>query len=166
MGRTGAWFAHAREAIRPDIVTLAKALGNGFPMGAVLATGGAADLFTPGSHGTTFGGNPLAARVGLTVLEQVEPLLDQVTSTGAWLMEQLRALPGVAGVRGRGLFIGILTEEPLAAQIVAAARNHGIIMNAPRESVVRLVPPLILTPDQVSPLLEVWPALLDEARHG
>ncbi len=166
MGRTGAWFAHSREQIRPDVVTLAKALGNGFPMGAVLATGAAAELFTPGSHGSTFGGNPLAARVGLTVLGLIEPLLDQVVLTGDWLMERLRGLPGVASVRGRGLFIGVELTEPVAAGLVTAARDHGIILNAPRPGIVRLVPPLIITAEQLAPLLEAWPQLLEAARHG
>jgi len=166
MGRTGAWFAHTREGIRPDIVTLAKALGNGFPIGAALATGAAADLFTPGLHGTTFGGNALACRVGLTVIDQIGPLLGHVQSTGSWLMDQLRTLPGVAEVRGRGLFIGVRLEQPVAQALVRAALSHGIILNAPHEDTLRLVPPLILTEDDVSPLLETWPVLWQEASHA
>jgi len=166
MGRTGAFFAHTREGIIPDIVTLAKALGNGFPMGAVLATGDAAGFFTPGSHGSTFGGNPLAARVGLTVIDQIEPLLPHVASIGEWLMDQLRALDGVREVRGRGLFIGVGLDQPIAAAMAKAALGHGIIVNAPREDTLRLVPPLILTQDDVSPLFDVWPQLLTEANHG
>jgi len=166
MGRTGAFFAHSREGIVPDIVTLAKALGNGFPMGAVLATGRAAGFFTPGSHGSTFGGNALASRVGLTVIDQIEPLLPHVASMGAWLMDQLRTLDGVKEVRGRGLFIGVGLEKPIATQMSKAALNHGIIVNAPREDTLRLVPPLILTQDDVSPLFDVWPTLLKEASNG
>ena len=166
MGRTGAFFAHTREGILPDIVTLAKALGNGFPMGAVLATGPAADFFTPGSHGSTFGGNALASRVGLTVVDQIELLLPQVVSTGAWLMDQLRVLNGVSQVRGRGLFIGVGLDGDCAPALAAAALRSGIILNAPRPDTIRLVPPLILTPDDVSPLLEAWSGLIDEARHA
>jgi len=166
MGRTGAFFAHTREGILPDIVTLAKALGNGFPMGAVLATGRTATFFTPGSHGSTFGGNALASRVGLTVIDQIEPLLPHVEATGAWLMDQLRQLPSVAGVRGRGFFIGVVLDEPIAPGVAKAALNHGIILNAPRQDVLRLVPPLILAQEDVSPLLEVWPTLIKEAHHG
>jgi len=166
MGRTGAFFAHTREGIIPDIVTLAKALGNGFPMGAVLATGSAANLFTPGSHGSTFGGNPLASRVGLTVIDQIEPLLPHVASTGTWLMNQLRTLPGVKEVRGRGFFIGVGLERPIAAAMSKAALDHGIIVNAPREDTLRLVPPLILTQDDVSPLFDMWPLLWEEANRG
>jgi acetylornithine aminotransferase len=165
MGRNGAWFDHQAEGIRADIVTVAKALGNGFPIGAVLATGDAATVFTPGSHGTTFGGNPLACRVSLTVLDHIEGLLPHVTEIGTWLMERLRELPGVAQVRGRGLFIGVRTTEPIAAKIVAAALDHGIIMNAPRDDIVRLVPPLVLTREDVEPLLEVWPTLVGQASH-
>jgi len=166
MGRTGAFFAHAVEGITPDIVTLAKALGNGFPMGAVLATGRAAGFFTPGSHGSTFGGNALAARVGLTVVNLIEPLLGHVASTGAWLMDQLRGMDGVAEVRGRGLFIGVGLDGDYAPQFAKAALAHGIILNAPRPDTLRLVPPLILTQDDVSPLLTAWPRLIEEARHA
>ena len=166
MGRTGEWFAHTREGVRPDIVTLAKALGNGFPIGAALATGPAADLFTVGAHGTTFGGNALACRVGLTVLDQIEPLLPKVQATGRWLIEQLRGLPGVAEVRGRGLFIGVRLDQAVAPQLVAAALNRGVIINAPRPDTLRLVPPLIITEADLVPFLEAWPALFEEARHG
>ena len=166
MGRTGDWFAHTREGVRPDIVTLAKALGNGFPIGAALATGPAADLFTVGSHGTTFGGNALACRVGLTVLDQMEPLLPKVQAIGRWLIDQLCQLPGVAEVRGRGLFIGVKLEQEIAPQLVAAALNHGIIINAPRPDTLRLVPPLIITEDDLAPFWEAWPVLFEEARHG
>ena len=166
MGRTGAWFAHTREGIVPDIVTLAKAIGNGFPMGAVLATGEAATLFTPGSHGTTFGGNALACRVGLTVLDQMEPLLPQITATGDWLMGALAALPGVASVRGRGLFIGVVLEAPVAQVLAAKALERGIIMNAPRPDVIRLVPPLIVTQEDLQLLLDAWPSLWKEVNHG
>ncbi|MDR2975260.1 MAG: acetylornithine transaminase [Propionibacteriaceae bacterium] len=166
MGRTGAWFAHSREGVRPDIMTLAKALGNGFPIGATLATGKAASLFTPGSHGSTFGGNALACRVGLTVIDQLEPLLPQIAATGDWLADQLRALPGVVEVRGRGLFVGVQLARPVAAAMVEAGLKHGIVMNAPRPAVIRLVPPLIVTQDDLAPLLEVWGALWDEAGRG
>ncbi|MDR0849428.1 MAG: acetylornithine transaminase [Propionibacteriaceae bacterium] len=166
MGRTGAWFAHTHEGIVPDIVTLAKALGNGFPIGAVLATGEAATLFTPGSHGTTFGGNALACRVGLAVIEQMEPLLPQIRATGEWLMGELSALAGVASVRGRGLFIGVVLEDPVAQVLAAKALDKGIILNAPRPDVIRLVPPLIVTQQDLALLLEAWPTLWKEALHG
>ncbi|MCL2784669.1 MAG: acetylornithine transaminase [Propionibacteriaceae bacterium] len=166
MGRTGTWFGFNHDGILPDIVTLAKALGNGFPMGAVLASGQAADLFTPGSHGTTIGGNPLACRVGLVVLDHVALLLDHVGSMGQWLMAALRTLDGVRSVRGRGLAIGIELEEPIAGALVTAGLNHGFIVNAPAPNLIRLVPPLILTQDEAGAFLDIWPTLIKEAHHG
>jgi len=166
MGRTGAMLAHTREGITPDIVTLAKALGNGFPIGAMLATGRAAGLFTPGSHGTTFGGNALACRVGLTVVGQIESLLGHVLQVGEWLAARLRELPGVAEVRGRGLLIGVRLTDPIAPRIVAAGLNHGLILNAPRPDVIRLVPPLVITEADLAQLLDAWPDLVTEAGRG
>ena len=166
MGRTGAWFAHTHEEVVPDIVTLAKALANGFPIGAVLATGATGDLFTVGLHGTTFGGNPLACSAALATLDQIEPLLDHVTQIGTWLMDQLRNLPEVSNVRGRGLAIGVCLQSPIAAKLVESARHHGIILNAPRENVIRLVPPLIVTQEEVQPLIDLWPTLVKGATHG
>ncbi|MDR0415816.1 MAG: acetylornithine transaminase, partial [Propionibacteriaceae bacterium] len=164
VGRTGDWFAHTAEGVVPDIVTLAKALGNGFPVGACLALGEAADLFAPGAHGSTFGGNALAARVGLTVLDHVGPLLPHVTATGEWLRAELAGLPGVAGVRGRGLFTGVQVAAPAARAFAAAALEAGIVLNAPRPDVIRLVPPLVVTPDELGELLAAWPDLYAAAQ--
>jgi acetylornithine aminotransferase len=163
LGRTGAWFAHTADGVTPDLVTLAKALGNGFPIGACLALGDTADFFTPGAHGTTFGGNPLACRVGLTVLDGIGALLPHIQSTGEWLCAQLADLPGVAEVRGRGLFIGVRLTEPVAARLAAAALEAGFIVNAPRPDVIRLVPPLIITKADLVPLLDAWPEFLRRA---
>ena len=164
MGRTGAWFAHMADGVVPDIVTLAKALGNGFPVGAILARGGAATAFTPGLHGTTFGGNALACRVGLTVLEEIEPLLPQVVSTGSWLKDQLRSKAGVVDVRGRGLMLGVVLDAPIAANVVTAGLDAGFILNAPRPDVVRLVPPLVITRDELTELLDAWDGLVAQGR--
>ncbi|MDR1078329.1 MAG: acetylornithine transaminase [Propionibacteriaceae bacterium] len=165
VGRTGAWLAHSAEGVRADIVTLAKALGNGFPIGACLAAGPAADLFQPGQHGTTFGGNALACRVGLTVIELIEPLLPQIQATGAWLAQGLAQAPGVVEVRGRGLFLGVRLERAVAPELAAAALAAGLIVNAPRPDVIRLAPPLIIQPDDLAPLLEAWPDLWDRANR-
>lgn len=164
MGRTGDWFAHTREGVVPDLVTLAKALGNGFPIGACLATGRAGTLLHPGEHGSTFGGNALASRVGLTVVDTIAGLLGQVTATGAWLSDRLREQSGVVEVRGRGLFLGVVLDGPVGAAFSAAALEAGFIVNSPRSDVLRLVPPLIITPDDLQPLLDAWPALLSAAR--
>lgn len=165
MGRTGDWFAHTRENVKPDVMTLAKALGNGFPMGAVLARGEAAHLLTPGSHGTTFGGNPLACHVGLAVVDLLEPLLSHVRTTGSWLTDQLRTLDGVAEVRGRGLMIGVQLEDSCAPQMVRTARTHGFLINAPRENLIRLLPPLIIEPRELAGFIDAWPTLIKEAQH-
>lgn len=164
MGRTGDWFAHTREGVVPDLVTLAKALGNGFPIGACLATGRAGTLLHPGEHGSTFGGNALASRVGLTVVDTIAGLLGQVTATGAWLSDRLREQSGVVEVRGRGLFLGVVLDGPVGAAFSVAALEAGFIVNSPRSDVLRLVPPLIITPDDLQPLLDAWPALLSAAR--
>ncbi len=163
MGRTGDWFAHTREGIVPDIVTLAKSLGNGFPIGACLATGSAAALLGPGSHGSTFGGNPLAARAALTVIDLLEPLLPQVIETGDWLAAELAHVPGVDHVRGRGLLRGIVLEQPVGAAVFAAALDAGFVINSPRPSVLRLAPPLIITRDELSPFVDALGDLIVQA---
>ena len=159
LGRTGAWFAHQLSGVVPDLITLAKALGNGFPIGACLALGATADLFTPGLHGTTFGGNALGSRAGLATLEQIGPLLPHVTAVGDWLAAHLRTQPGVIEVRGRGLLLGVRLDQPVAAAFHAAALEAGIIVNAPRADVIRLVPPLVITQSDLAPLLDAWPTL-------
>jgi len=159
LGRTGAWFAHTANGVVPDLISLSKALGNGFPIGACLALGPTADLLTVGSHGSTFGGNPLACRASLATLPQIEALLPQVTQIGDWLRTQLAALPGVTEVRGRGLAIGIRLNQPVAAAFRDAALKAGIILNAPRPDILRLVPPLIITQADLAPLFQSWPAL-------
>ena len=167
IGRCGAWFAHQADGVLPDLVTVAKGLGGGFPVGACLAVGPAADLLTPGDHGTTFGGNPLAARVGLTVLDTIEAegLLERARATGDWLAEAVVSLgdPRIAGVRGRGLLRGIVLNEPLATAGAAVAQNRGFIVNAPRPDVFRLAPALTITVDELAPFLAALPQILDEA---
>ncbi len=167
IGRCGAWFAHHAEPVLPDLVTVAKGLGGGFPVGACLAVGAAADLLTPGDHGTTFGGNPLAARVGLTVLDTIEAegLLEHARATGEWLAAAVADLgdPRIAGVRGRGLLRGIVLTEPLATAGVAVAQDRGFIVNAPRPDVFRLAPALNITPEELAPFVAALPLILDEA---
>ena len=134
MGRTGSWLVHVDEGIRADI-TLAKGLGNGFPIGACLATGPAARLLGPGSHGSTFGGNPVAAIAGLAVIAVIErdDLLSHVTAMGEHLKTTIDQLghPLITGVRGRGLLRGITFAEPVAAAVADAALDAGFIVNAP-----------------------------------
>ncbi|MCC7413070.1 MAG: aspartate aminotransferase family protein [Gammaproteobacteria bacterium] len=149
MGRTGRWFACQHEDVCPDVMTLAKALGNGVPIGACLARGPAAGLFTAGRHGSTFGGNPLAARAALEVLAVIERdrLVERAAALGERLLAGFRhALDGaniVTGIRGRGLMLGIELAEP-CARLVELGLAHGVLVNVTAERVLRLLPPLIL----------------------
>ncbi|SEE09253.1 aspartate aminotransferase family protein [Pseudomonas migulae] len=155
IGRTGQWFAFQHEGIAPDVMTLAKGLGNGVPIGACLARGKAADLFTPGSHGSTFGGNPLACRVGCTVLEIIEEqgLLENATVQGERLLERLRIEladePNVLAIRGQGLMIGIELKQPIRDLTLIAARDHGLLINVTRGKTIRLLPPLTIDEREV-----------------
>ena len=153
MGRTGAWFAHQHSGIRPDVMTLAKALGNGIPIGACLASGPAAGLFQPGNHATTFGGNPLACAAALAVLDVMEreALPARAAMLGTRIQDGLRqalaGAPGVVAVRGLGLMIGIQLDRPCAA-LVGRALARGLLINVTADRVVRLLPPLVLTDAQ------------------
>lgn len=167
IGRTGHWFAHQADGIEPDIVTLAKALGGGLPIGACLAFGPAADAFTPGSHGSTFGGNPVSCAAALAVLEtiQADGLLDQAKRLGERLRHGVDGLahPLVAGVRGTGLLLGIELRAAVAPAAVDALRAAGFLANPVRPDVIRLAPPLILSTAQVDAFLAALPAALDQA---
>ena len=153
MGRTGAWMAHHLLApgVVPDVVTLAKGLGGGIPIGAVVATGQAAALLEPGQHGTTFGGNPVACAAALAVIGTIrsQSLLERVQQLGSAWSRELAAVDGVDQVRGRGLLLGVGLEDglPPAAEIAAALAARGFIVNAPRPDTIRLAPPFILFDD-------------------
>lgn len=167
IGRTGDWFAHTSSGIAPDVVTLAKGLGGGLPIGACIARGPAADLLPPGSHGTTFGGNPVACAAALAVLFAIErdDLLANVRTVGAALRDGVSALdhPLVAQVRGSGLLLAIVLAEPVAARVAANALDAGFIVNNATPNVLRLAPPLILRPDQAAAFVTALPSLLDTA---
>jgi acetylornithine/N-succinyldiaminopimelate aminotransferase len=169
MGRCGEWFAHQRLGVTPDLITVAKGLGNGFPMGACIALGRAAELFGPGQHGTTFGGNPVACAAGLAVIEflRSHDLLTRVTQAGEHLVSAISALddPRIAAVRGRGLLRGIVLNKPIGPATVEAALTAGWIINSPRPSVLRLAPPLIVTDEQIDEFVAVLPQLLDTAEQ-
>ncbi|MET9625102.1 acetylornithine transaminase [Streptomyces sp. NPDC006464] len=171
VGRTGHWFEHqGHDGVEPDVVTLAKGLGGGLPLGATVAFGEAADLLRPGHHGTTFGGNPVACAAGLAVLDTLaaEGALDQVKRLGERLRDGIEGLrhPLVSHVRGAGLLLGIVLTEPVAAQVQQAAQDAGLLVNAPAPDVVRLMPALIITDAEVDAFLEALPAVLDGAVHG
>lgn len=167
MGRCGELLLHQAQGVTADVITLAKGLGNGFPIGACLAVGPAADLLQPGQHGTTFGGNPVAAAAGNAVLDALEGgVLDNARATGQWLRAQLEGVnhPGILEVRGAGLLLGVVLGSDIAPQVADAALDAGWIINAPRGNVLRLAPPLISTPSDLEGFLALLPELLD--RHG
>ncbi|MCW2712290.1 MAG: acetylornithine aminotransferase apoenzyme [Marmoricola sp.] len=171
IGRTGTWFAHQNPAVATsqdalaDIVTLAKGLAGGFPIGALIATGEAADLLGPGNHGTTFGGNPVAATAALAVMDTIEKegLLEHVTALGHHVRSELDKDDRVTEVRGAGLLIGLDLSEPVSAEVTSAALEAGFIINNPTPERIRLAPPLVLTEEQADSFLVAWPGVLDTA---
>ncbi|ASW54723.1 acetylornithine transaminase [Plantactinospora sp. KBS50] len=168
IGRTGHWFAHQAEAVEPDLVTLAKGLGGGLPIGACLVFGEAAGLLAPGSHGSTFGGNPVSCAAALAVISTIanEGLLDHVKRVGEQIRDGVEALnhPLVAQVRGAGLLLGVALRAPAAGAVVAGLRDAGFLANAVQPDVVRLAPPLVLTAAQADAFLAALPGALDAAR--
>jgi acetylornithine aminotransferase len=170
VGRTGDWFAYQHEHVLPDVVAVAKGLGGGFPIGACLGFGSAADLLGPGSHGSTFGGNPVASAAGLAVLETVERegLLENVDKIGDLIRRGVEALdqPLVAGVRGRGLLLAVELTKPIAAPIAAAALEAGFIVNPVSADALRLAPPLVLSAEQAEGFVTAVPSILGAVREA
>jgi acetylornithine aminotransferase len=167
IGRTGTWFAFQHSGVKPDVMTLAKGLGNGVPIGACLASGQAARLFGPGSHGSTFGGNPLACAAALTTLQIIEDegLMRHALETGNHIRERLAAAfrnePGVLEIRGQGLMIGIELARP-CGDLVQQALDRGFLINVTADTVVRLLPPLNLTREQADTLISALSGLILE----
>jgi acetylornithine/N-succinyldiaminopimelate aminotransferase len=163
MGRTGRWFAHESAGVTPDVVTVAKGLGGGIPIGACIGVGETGDLFQPGNHGTTFGGNPVASAAALAVIRTIEAddLLEHVSTLGQKLRDGLAADPRVAAVRGEGLLIGLDLVSGDSAKVAAAAQDAGFIVNNPTPTAIRLAPPLVLTQDDADAFLAAWPGILD-----
>ncbi len=157
-GRTGTYFACQSDDVRPDVLTTAKGLGNGFPIGACLVSGAASALFGPGSHGSTFGGNPLGCATALAVVETLSgEVIPAVNAKGetlrAALREQLADVPLVTGVRGRGLIIGVQLDRD-CGELVGRAREAGLLINVTAGSVVRLLPPLVINDDELRFLVD------------
>lgn len=163
-GRTGAWFGFQHAGIVPNAITVAKGIGGGFPIGALITFGAASDLFFPGTHGSTFGGNALGTAVGGAVLQEIESagLVENAARRETQLREGIAALgsPLVAGVRGRGLLLGIALSSPVAKAVVAAAQQHGLIVNAANDDTIRIAPPLTIGDAEVAEFLELFGASL------
>ena len=166
MGRTGDWFGYEYSGVKPDVITLAKGLGGGLPLGAMIALGDAASLFVPGDHGSTFGGNPVATAAGLAVVETIEKreLLQRVSSVGVELMAELALIDGVKEVRGAGLLIGIEFTEPIAKTVTKYCEKLGVLVNGNSEKVIRIAPPLIVTDREISKFIKVFAESVDKAR--
>jgi acetylornithine aminotransferase len=167
IGRTGAWFAHQAEGITPDVITLAKGLGGGLPIGACVGLGECGAALRKGDHGSTFGGNPLVCAAALAVLDTIERegLLAHVTQVGTGLAAGIEAAshPLVSGVRGSGLWLAIALAQPSAPAVEVAARSAGFLVNAVQPDAIRLAPPLILSAEQAASFTGALPAILDEA---
>jgi acetylornithine/N-succinyldiaminopimelate aminotransferase len=167
IGRTGTWFQHQHEGVRPDVITLAKGLGGGLPIGACVGLGPYATAFGKGDHGSTFGGNPVSCAAALAVLDTIEKddLLGNAADVGEWLATGIAETgdPLIAGVRGRGLWRAIVLTEPRSAAVEAAARDAGFLVNAVQPDAIRLAPPLIITPDEAGSFVAALPEILRKA---
>ena len=166
VGRTGDFFAFQHEGVLPDVITMAKGLGGGLPIGATIARGRAATLFTPGSHGTTFGGNPVACAAAKAVLGVVdEAFLTEVRRKGQLLISAASQVPGVAQVRGRGLMLGVVLDEAVAKLVVKQGLEEGLILNAPGENVIRLTPPLVISDDEIAEAMQRLARAIDATKE-
>jgi len=158
MGRTGFWFGYEHEEITPDVITIAKGLGGGLPLGAMIAIGPASHLLKPGEHGSTFGGNPVSCAAGLAAISEVEKkaLNENALVLGEYLKEELMKIEGVSEVRGRGLLLGILLEQNWAKEIANFLLAKGVLVNAPNENTIRIAPPLIVTKKECEKFVKIF----------
>jgi acetylornithine aminotransferase len=166
MGRTGDWFGYEYSGITPDVITLAKGLGGGLPLGAMIALGKAADLFQPGDHGSTFGGNPVTTAAGLAAIDVIESkkLLNKVKQQGDYLIQELALIPGIKEVRGAGLLIGIELERLKASEIATAMRDAGVLVNAANPTTIRIAPALIVTDAQINKFISIFKKVISDAK--
>jgi acetylornithine aminotransferase len=166
MGRTGDWFGYEYSGIKPDVITLAKGLGGGLPLGAMIALGKAADLFQPGDHGSTFGGNPVTTAAALASIKfiEVQKILKKVEKQGLYLMQELAVIPGVAEVRGAGLLLGIELQTLKAADVAAALQSEGVLVNAANPTTIRLAPALIVTDLQIKKFLTIFKKVMSDGK--
>lgn len=168
MGRTGDWFGYEYEGITPDVITLAKGLGGGLPLGAMIALGRTSHLFQPGDHGSTFGGNPVACASAMAAIDviQKKTLLVKAKGHEAMIKTELSKLPGVREVRGQGLLLGIVLDSELATQLRDSLQRAGVLVNAPSASVIRIAPALTVTKREVTKFISTFTDVLKEVSHG
>jgi acetylornithine/N-succinyldiaminopimelate aminotransferase len=166
MGRTGDWFGYEYSGITPDVITLAKGLGGGLPLGAMIALGKAADLFQAGDHGSTFGGNPVTTAAGLAAIKFIETqdILQKVEKQGLYLMQELALIPGVKEVRGAGLLIGIELESLKASEVSDAMQEAGVLVNAANGTTIRIAPALIVTDAQINKFIAIFRKVITDAK--
>jgi len=167
MGRTGDWFGYEYSGVKPDVITLAKGLGGGLPLGAMIALGPASQLFAAGDHGSTFGGNPVATAAALAVISAIEKekILAHVDEVGNYLLAELALIQGVTEVRGAGLLIGLTLEKPVAKSVVKNCQELGALINAPGDSTIRLAPALNISMKQAEKFVTIFARALKEATH-
>jgi len=167
MGRTGDWFGYEYSGIKPDVITLAKGLGGGLPLGAMIALGSASQLFEAGDHGSTFGGNPVATAAALAVISSIEKgkILAHVDEVGEFLLAELVLIPGVTEVRGAGLLIGLTLEKPVAKKLSKKCQELGALINAPGDSTIRLAPALNVSMKQAEKFVAIFAKALKEVTH-
>jgi len=168
MGRTGQWFGYEHEGITPDVITLAKGLGGGLPLGAMIAMGKAAQFFKAGDHGSTFGGNPVSCASALAVIEVLEKrdLLQHARRHEATMKKAISLVPGVKEVRGQGLLLGIVLEQEIATSVRDALQNVGVLVNAPNSTTIRIAPALTVTTAEVKKFIAAFMEAMNECQHG
>ena len=167
MGRTGDWFGYEYSGIKPDVITLAKGLGGGLPLGAMIAFGSASKLFVAGDHGSTFGGNPVATAAALAVISSIEKekVLAHVDEVSEFLLAELALIPGVSEVRGAGLLIGMTLDDPIAKALTKKCQELGALINAPGESTIRLAPALNVSKKQAEKFVAIFAQAMKEVSH-
>jgi len=167
MGRTGDWFGYEYSGIRPDVITLAKGLGGGLPLGAMIALGPASKLFEAGDHGSTFGGNPVATAAALAVISSIEKgkILNHVDEVGEYLLTELALIPGVTEVRGAGLLIGMTLEKPVAKAVTKKCQEFGALINAPGDTTIRLAPALNVSMKEAQKFVTIFALSMKEVAH-
>lgn len=166
MGRTGDWFGYEYSGITPDVITLAKGLGGGLPLGAMIALGKAAELFQPGDHGSTFGGNPVTTAAGLAAIDFIDSkkILNKVEKQGEFLMQELALVPGIKEVRGAGLLLGIEFASLKASDVANALRDAGVLVNAANPTTIRIAPALIVTDAQIKKFITIFKKVIADAK--